>query len=250
MAVDVAVTHPAPRAGQTVRSAPAPGWIQSPAFDLALFTLSPIAGLFVLWANFQLSYGQYIGVMATYLVAIPHYMSSFSFFLGDDNLSYYRTRRLAFFVGLVVIVALVVLLRAFKYDAIVQSTMFVWNIYHVAAQSSGILSIYRRLNGGAAAERVPARLAILSTNAAFALWYIDRFPPLHTLLSALHPATPAVIRALLIPVAIASLVALAYQLKKRTRPVSLPEMTFLASSIALSIRICGCVIPVWPRLRC
>ena len=80
------------------------GWIHSPAFDLALFTLSPLAGLFVLWANVSMPGGAMVVVAATYLIAIPHYLSSFTFFLGDENLAYYRTRRLAFFAGPVVII--------------------------------------------------------------------------------------------------------------------------------------------------
>ena len=232
MAIDVAAPDSTAQDAAIGRST-AVGWIHSPRFDLALFTFSPIAGLFVLWANSSVSFGQSVGILATYLIAIPHYMSSFSFFFGDDNLAYYRTRRLAFFAGPIIIVGLVVLLRVFKYDAIVQVAMFVWNIYHVSAQSSGILSIYRRLNGGGMAERVPARLAILSTNATFALWYVDRFAPLHDMLVAIHPLTPIALRFALLPIAIGSLVALGYQLSQRERALSFAETAFLASSIAL-----------------
>jgi hypothetical protein len=218
------------RAGATTGH---PGWIHSPAFDLALFTLSPIAGLLVLWANYNVGNGPAIIILATYLVAIPHYVGSFTFYLGDDNLAYYRTRRLAFFVGPVVIVALVVLLRVLNYDRIVQSTMFTWNIYHVAAQSAGILALYRTLNGGDRAERTVARTAILATNATMAFWYIDRYPPLFDLLSRLHPYAPWALRGIALPIAIVSLIALGLRLARRARGVSVPEWTFLASSLLL-----------------
>src|ERR1700741_793545 len=74
------------------------GWIESPRFDLGLFTLSPLAGLLVILPALVSSKGMQVFIAATYLIAIPHYVSSFSFYLGDENLAYYRTRRLAFFV--------------------------------------------------------------------------------------------------------------------------------------------------------
>ena len=214
-------------------SAEPKGWIASPAYDLTLFTLSPLAGLFVLWANFNLPGGTMIVVAATYLVAIPHYLSSFTFYFGDDTLAYYRTRRLAFFVGPVIIIAAVVALRMLGFDRPVQSTMYVWNIWHVSLQSAGILSLYRRLNGGALSERRPAHLAILSVNATLAFWHIDRFPPLYGLLAAIHPLAPWALRAVGLPMAVASLVVLAARLARRPRPVSLAEGTFLASSLLL-----------------
>src|SRR6516164_11763458 len=77
----------------------APGWIQSPKFDLALFTLSPLAGLLVVLPALLSPKGIHAWIAATYLIAIPHYVSSFCFYMGDENLAYYRTRRLTFFFG-------------------------------------------------------------------------------------------------------------------------------------------------------
>lgn len=209
------------------------GWIEKPSYDLALFTLAPLAGVAVILANYYVPGGYRLGIVATFLVAIPHYLSSFSFYLGDDNLEYYRTRRLAFFAGPVIIFGAVLLLRVIGYHQPVQSTLFVWNIYHVSMQSAGILSIYRRLNGGPAGERPVAHLAILSINATMAFWYVDRFAPLYELLVRIHPFAPWTLRAVALPVAAASLGIFLYRLAKRDGPISLAEGSFLISSLLL-----------------
>lgn len=209
------------------------GWIQSPAFDLPLFTLAPLAGLLVLWANANMRGGIYILTAALYFVAIPHYLASFTFFLGDDNREYYRTRRVAFYAGPVVILAAVIVLRLVGMDGIVQSTMFTWNVWHVSLQSAGILSLYRRLNGGDPAERTPAHLAILGVSATMAFWYIDRFPPLFDMLVRLHPLAPWMLRAIALPVAAGALGVLAVRLARRPRPLGVSEMAFLGTSLLL-----------------
>src|SRR5260370_40759843 len=98
--------------------------------------------------------------------------------MGDANLAYYRTRRLAFFAGPVLILIAVIALRLAKIDAAVQCTLYVWNIYHVSMQSAGILSIYRRLNGGLLSESRFARVAILGVNATLANRLSESKPPL------------------------------------------------------------------------
>jgi hypothetical protein len=225
-AAPLAVAGPAP-------AAVARGWLQSPAFDLACFTLSPLAGLFVLWAHFNMPGGAGVIAAATYLVAIPHYVSSFTFFLGDDNLAHYRSRRFAFFVGPVLIIGAVVALRGLGIFTPVLVAMFVWNVWHVSLQSAGILSLYRRLGGGPQEERPAAHLAILATNAAMAFWFVDRFPPLYGVLVAIHPFAPLALRAITLPVAAGALGVLAWRLARRPRAPSFAEGAFLASSLAL-----------------
>jgi len=212
---------------------PVRGWIQSRPYDLTFFILSPLAGLLIIWAGRGLPFGSQLIVAATFLVAIPHYLSSFSFFLGDDNLPYYRARRLAYFAGPVLIFAIVAGLRVIGFHRPVQSTMFVWNIYHVSRQSSGILALYRRLNLGAVLEKRSAGLAILGTNAAMAFWHPDRFPPLFTLLETVHPALPWMVRVVAVPVAGVALLRYGWLLYRRTRPVSGAEIGFLVSSLLL-----------------
>ena len=214
-------------------SRPAPAWIQSSAFDLGLFTLSPLAGLAVALAALHMPWGNSVVVATTFLVAIPHYMSSFTFFLGDDNLPYYRSRWVAFFAGPIAILLAVIALRATGNHAPVQITMFVWNIYHVARQSSGIQSLYRRLNRGDRDERWPAEYAILGVNAAMAFWFIDRYPPLHGALAAIHPSLPEWPRWIAAAVGAAALAVLWARIRRRARPVTLPEGAFLASSLLL-----------------
>ena len=95
-AMQPALTYEPPASRARTQHASHRGWIHSPAFDLALFTLAPIAGLLVLWANANMRGGIWIMTGALYFVAIPHYLASFTFFLGDDNREYYRSRRAAF----------------------------------------------------------------------------------------------------------------------------------------------------------
>jgi len=209
------------------------GWIQSPLYDLGLFVLSPVAGtLAVLWA-LNLRGGAAVIATVTFLLAIPHYMSSFSFFLGDDNRQYYRRHTALFYGGPVVIAATVLLLRGSGVHTPVLVTMFVWNIYHVSQQSHGILSIYRRLNGGPPTERSVARLAILSVNATMAFWHVDRFTPLYRVLAAVHPMLPWLLPVLILPIAVSAVGVLAFRMLRRRRAVSVPEGAFLTTSLLL-----------------
>ncbi|MBL8997119.1 MAG: hypothetical protein KJZ74_14870 [Gemmatimonadales bacterium] len=209
------------------------GWIQSPAFDLAAFILVPLSSLIVLGAVLEVPYGMHLVVGATYLVAIPHYLSSLTFFLGDDNLSYYRSRRTAFFVGPVVIVALVAILRLVGLTDIVLNTMFLWNIWHVSLQSAGILSIYRRLNGGPQEERPLAHRTIFLLNATLALWFVDRYPPLHGWLVAIHEGVPMALRYTLLVLGATTALRYARLVARRDRPMPFPEKAFLVSSLVL-----------------
>jgi hypothetical protein len=208
------------------------GWIQSSLFDLSLFTLSPLVGLFVILPVLVSPKGLHVFIAATYLIAIPHYVSSFSFYLGDENLAHYRTRRLAFFVGPVLIFIAVMALRLTKIDAAVQSTLYVWNVYHVSMQSTGILSLYRRLNGGLVSESRFARVSILGVNGTLAFFHIDRFPPIYqNLLRMRFPVWT--IRPAFLGVAVVGLLFYLNSLRRRAKPIRAPEVIFLVSSLLL-----------------
>jgi len=208
------------------------GWIQSPLFDLSLFTLSPLAGLLVILPVLVSPKGLRVFIAATYLIAIPHYVSSFSFYLGDENLSYYRTRRLAFFVGPVLIFIAVMALRLTKIDAAVQSSLYVWNVFHVSMQSAGILALYRRLNGGLLSESRFARASILGVNGTLAFFHIDHFPPIYQNLLKVHFPVWTIPAASL-SVAVVGLVCYGDRLRRRAKRLRAPELTFLVSSLLL-----------------
>src|SRR5207244_11856339 len=99
------------------------GSVYSRRIDMSLITLSRIAALLSILPVLLSPKGVHVYIAATYLIAIPHYVSSFSFYLGDENLAYYRTRRLAFFAGPVLILIGVMALRLTKLDAAVQSSL-------------------------------------------------------------------------------------------------------------------------------
>ncbi len=233
MADDGAMTAIGVAAPPRIDGTTARGWIQAPAYDLALFVLSPLMGtVAVLWA-LNLPGGSAVVAATTFLLAIPHYMSSFSFFFGDENRRYYRRHAALFYGGPVVIAAGVFALRGSGAHTPVLVTMFLWNIYHVSQQSHGILSIYRRLNNGPPAERSVARVAIVSVNATMALWHAERFTPLYGVLKSVDPLLPWALPAIALPVAAASLGVLAYRLVRRSNGISLPEGAFLATSLLL-----------------
>jgi hypothetical protein len=186
----------------------------------------------IIWAARGSSTGGYLGILATYLIAIPHYLSSFTFYLGDENLAYYRTRRLAFFIGPVLILMAVFGLRLLRFDAIVQSAMFVWNVYHVSLQSAGILSIYRRLNAGAITEKPFAYASILAVNATMAFWHVERFAPLYELLRKVHFPI-SLIRPAFLTFALLAFALYLFHLGRRSTKVSAAEIAFLVSTFLL-----------------
>ena len=208
------------------------GWIQSPLFDLSLFTLSPLAGLLVILPALASPKGLHVFIAAIYLVAIPHYVSSFSFYLGDENVAYYRTRRLTFFVGPALIFITVMTLRLTKMDATVQSALYVWNVFHVSMQSAGILALYRRLNGGLFSESRFARASILGVNGTLAFLHIDRFPPIYQNLVRIHFPVWA-IRAGFLSVGVVGMVFYLNTIRRRAKPMRAPELIFLVSSLLL-----------------
>lgn len=209
------------------------GWIESPVYDVGLFALSPLAGLLIILVDQLSRWGHAAGVLAVYFVGIPHYLSSFTFYLGDKNRDYYRLRWAAYFLGPLVIFASVLGLRALAVQGIVQSVIVVWNVYHVSLQSAGILSLYRRLNGGEQKEKLWAHLTILSVNATMAFWYLNNFPPLYGLLARVHPWTPLVLRYVCLATVLVAGSGYVLQLRRRPRPLRVPERVFLISSLLL-----------------
>lgn len=210
------------------------GWIHSPAFDLAFFILSPLAGFALAIAGLQyvvLLPAVLIG--GSYMIGVPHYLASFAFFFGDENRKYANGLWYLFYGGPLLICATVIAMYAAGTASIVFAVLFVWNIYHVATQSSGILSLYRRLNGGGQDERVWAHRTILFANAAMAFWFLDRFPPLWDPLVALHVELPGLVRYACLGAAVGCAGAYAREIARRGFGLSPAEAACLASSILL-----------------
>lgn len=209
------------------------GWIESPVYDVALFALSPIAGLLIILVDQLSRWGHAVGVLAVYFVGIPHYLSTFTFYLGDQNRDYYRLRWPAFFLGPLVIFASVLGLRVLAVEGVVQSAIFIWNVYHVSLQSAGVLSLYRRLNGGDQKEKRWAHLTILSINATMASWHLKYFPPLYDLLIRVHSWMPMVLRYVFLATVLVAGAGYLIHLRRRSRPLSVPEKVFVISSLLL-----------------
>jgi hypothetical protein len=211
------------------------GWIESPAYDLALLVLSPAAGLLFALLNQTTRFGNLAGLLVLYFVGLPHYLSTFTFYLGDQNRDHYRLRWTAFFLGPVIIFSSVLGLQLLGVKGVgfVAAVIFTWNIYHVSLQSGGILSLYRRLNGGDQTEKRWANLTILSVNAAMSFWFVNYFPPLYNLLVLVHPSAPLVLRYACLATALVSGIGYTYHLLRRPGPVRVPERVFLVSSLLL-----------------
>ena len=77
-------------------------WIQTPLVDLSFLILSPLAGLAVIGAHYATG-RTWAGVAVAYLVGFPHYLSTLTFYMGDENREHYRRRWMAFFAGPAVI---------------------------------------------------------------------------------------------------------------------------------------------------
>lgn len=213
---------------------PRASWIESPAFDLTFFILAPVLALPLILAS-SLGLG-FAGIVA-FVLALSHYLSSFSFFFWDENQARHRARWLAFFAGPVVIVVSFWLLVAFRVPLVIQVLLFSWNTYHVALQSCGVVSIYRHRAGVFdPAQKAIANAGILSTNAWFALWNIESHKEVIPVLNAISPSSAQALRFGLGAVALVCLLRVAASLWGRAaagKGPSIPELGAFVTAIAL-----------------
>jgi hypothetical protein len=215
------------------------GWIESPGYDLGLLILPLLAGpllavLIRATPGAPDSLWSVLFALTLFCLGIPHYLSSYSFYLDDANARYYRTRAVAFYVGPVVAAALVTLFLWLRFYNLVNATVDVWNVYHVSRQSYGILALYRRLAGGdTAAERVPANLALLGLNAGtFALTaHEDR--DVAYFLGRLPEPLPALLGPGLLAAGAVGLITLVRRMRGRPARPTAAECVFLGASILL-----------------
>jgi hypothetical protein len=213
-------------------------WIQSAWFDCCFFLLSPLAGVMLIAGHLWLPprAGALLAFAAFYFVGVPHYLSTLTFYLGDDNLRQYRLRPIAFFAGPPLILAAVTCLWwVLDLHPLIKAVLYTWNFYHVSRQSAGILNIYRQLNGGPRSERTLALVAILSSTAAMALWPVHGHPALVLMLGKIHPLVLPLLDQMCLAIAAASCIALAWRISRRAIRIRLPELGFLLTSLGLGL---------------
>jgi hypothetical protein len=209
-------------------------WIHTARFDLLCFTLSPLVALPVLIVSPDPSL---LSLAVGCLLGIPHYLSTFVFFFWDETRSYHRAHWALFFGGPVLIAAALVCAVLFRLPFIIQVVVYVWNTYHVARQSCGILSIYRHRAGVKdTAIRSIANAAIVSTAFALAFWDTSGHPTLHRFMTLVWPGLPRAVWIAATTAAAVSLLRLALSLAARFRSEQrprVPELAFLATSLLL-----------------
>jgi hypothetical protein len=237
--INLSLSEPSPASAADGRESDSRNvWVQSAAFDSCCFLLSPLAGLVLLLGDRWLPPREstLLILSAFYFIGIPHYLSTLTFYLGDDNLREYGTRPLAFFAGpLLILAAVTGLWWGLHWHPLIKAGLYTWNIYHVSKQSAGILNIYRLLNGGPRTERAVALLAILSSTAAMALWPVHGHPSLVLLLAKVHPQLLFAMDRLCLVIATVSCALLAWRISRRATRISLPEFGFLLTSVSLGV---------------
>src|SRR5687768_13755605 len=89
----------------------------------------------------QVLMGAFFVEASFFLFGMPHYLSTYAFFLDDSNLRYYATRKIAFVAGPILIIFALVGAAALHLFLFIGVAVAVWNAVHVSRQSNGILSI-------------------------------------------------------------------------------------------------------------
>jgi hypothetical protein len=212
------------------------GWIESPAFDLSFFILSPLAGLALLLASSEHNV-TLLTLAAATLIGGPHYLATYSFYFWDDTAAYHRRRWFAYFVVPILIILAVGVVAWLQIPYVIIVIIYFWNAYHVARQSCGIQSIYRH-RAGAFDPRLKTitNAAIISTSLAMAVAHLDWYPALHAFLSKFSPHLPDALRYGALLIAIVSLARLGVSMIQRQRQgpaFSVAELAFLVTSLLL-----------------
>jgi len=210
-------------------------WIESPLYDSLFFVAAPVLGALYLLAYLAAPHLRIIpGIFFT--VGMAHYLSTFTFYLGDDNRAHYRSHAAAFFAGPVALLIAAGLMRFGPLLPILLTIIYLWNVWHISLQNCGILSVYRHLGGGPRDEKRFANGLILAIAAAAVAVQIRTFDPLDHLLTRMSPQTPAIVVDIAIGFAVIAGLIYGWRVVRRTRagmPLRSPEAIFLISSIAL-----------------
>jgi hypothetical protein len=208
------------------------GWIQSRQYDLSLIALPPLIG-FAICAVYPWVDGITLSGFSLFLFGMPHYISTYSFYFGDDNRAYHRSRWFAFYAGPFIVIAFLTLgllyvgmLVAFVVDA--------WNVYHVSRQSSGILSIYRHINkGDNRIEKIPANLALMMIAYGLYCLTIEKQPSFAHYLGKLPVNIMPILGPAMLTVGGIALAFLLWRLASTPRRLFSPEGLFLVTSALL-----------------
>jgi hypothetical protein len=209
------------------------GWIQSPRYDLALLALSPLLGIAISGVAWAIP-GEVLGGTSLFLLGMPHYLSTYTFYMDDTNLRYYRTRKLAFFLGPVLVVGFLTLALVLHYYFLVAVVVDTWNVFHVSRQSNGILSVYRHLGAGNnLLERLPANVALLSISGGLYAVHIAKQPSFVYYFRYLPFDIAPFIGPLLLGVGAVALAILVVRMLRRPAGVGPAEWIFLGTSAAL-----------------
>ncbi|HMC22726.1 MAG TPA: hypothetical protein VKL19_12820 [Thermoanaerobaculia bacterium] len=210
-------------------------WIESPLYDSMFFIAAPILGALYLFASLRAPHLRIIpGVFFT--VGMAHYLSTFSFYFGDDNRANYRSNILAFFLGPAALLVAAGIMRLSPLLPLLLTIIYLWNVWHISLQSCGILSVYRHLSSAPHDEKKYANGLILSVSAALVAANINGFEPLRQFLVRLSPQVPILIfYASLAAVVIAGGIYI-HRIFYRSRigmPIRGAEAMFLGSSVVL-----------------
>lgn len=211
------------------------GWLQSPAYDLGFFLLTPLVGLAYLAAN--AGGAATLALVGATLIGIPHYLSTFTFLCWEENRAHHRARWLAFFAGPLILAAL--FFGAVQAGAFVgiQFVTYFWNAYHVSRQSSGFVSLYRHRAGVSDVEhRRWAGGTVLWANASCAFFGLRHHGPVNGLLEQVHPELPRVLLAGASVLALGFVLGLVRSYARRRaegRGPRLPEVGALVTGVAL-----------------
>jgi hypothetical protein len=209
-------------------------WIESPAYDLPLIALAPLLGLAVTAvaaiAGEKALLSAFFIEANFFLLGMPHYLSTYVFFLDDENARYHSTRKFAFYAGPVLVALLVTAAMALHLLIAVAAVVALWNVFHVSRQSSGILSLYRHGSAGDhAREKHPAMFGLLAANLGMFLVAVARQPWADARLAGKQVAAAGA--AVVLAGAAIALIVLARLMWRRRAASS--EWVFVASSILL-----------------
>lgn len=209
------------------------GWIESPRYDLALLALSPLLGIAICGVAWAIPSVVLSGA-SLFLLGMPHYLSTYTFYMDDANLRYYRTRKFAFFLAPVLIVGFLTLALALHFYFLVAVVVDSWNVFHVSRQSNGILSVYRHLGAGNnLLERLPANIALVTISGGLYAIHIAKQPSFVFYFRYLPFDIAPYIGPVLLGVGAVALAILVVRMLRRPAGVGLSEWIFLGTSAAL-----------------